>query len=307
MRRKDKPNYIYLQLAAVAIGLFVLGRLAYMKVQAQAVNRLAAGDRAKAETVRLEINPQANLNFLSRQEILEKRRSYLYRHPELLMYQYVPTGAIFDSMEEQKPWWGLKGQLFFGPGNRSIEGDAEESRFLYNPFLLAQANLFLKKVSWDESFYASREDLAASAMPLDCPPQSANIYPRVKKEELAYNVSDFLRQCENASRVKTGLDALEFDLVVYNARDMGYNYLAVSNYESQNIEKTGSIVKIDQYIHCGDTCGYPGGCNNMSPYNDKLFDLGIKSLPAKAVVKLWQNYPRSANDAGDFEVTLLFN
>lgn len=293
-------------LSALAVSLLILGR-AVLKVQAQSVNRLAVGQAAKVSSpVYLSVNPPSALNFLSKQEVLDRRRQYLYQHPELLCYQYLPTAAVFDAIEDGKPWWGMRGQIFYGPGMRSIEGDGEESRFLNNPFLLVQANLIMEKFAFDENQFSSQEELSNTAMPLECPPASAVFYARERREEIGYDVSAFLRATENATRASQPVPSAKLDLVAYNARDLGYNWLCLSSTDSNNLMKVGSLVAIDQYIHSGPSCGYPGGCNNMSPYNDKLFDIGLKALPARGVVKLWHNMPRSPSDPADFTVQLFF-
>lgn len=306
---KAKKNLgLTVQLTLITIVIIALGAQAMRAARAQSVNRLAIGTDAKVRgPLVLYINPPSALNFLSRQDILSRRRDFVMQHPELLVYQYAPTGQIFDAMEDGKPWWGMKGQIFYGAGQRSIEGDAEESRFLNNPFLLVQANLILEKIPYNSNAFASQEELDRTDIPLECGPGSAVIYPAERREEINYNLSEFLEKSSRATRAKVSLPDAKLDLVAYNARDLGFNYLAVSKAYSVNINKVGNIVDIDQYIHTGGTCGYPGGCNNMSPYNDKLFDLGVTKLPARACVHLWKNRPRSESDNPDFQILINLN
>ncbi|MBU1853273.1 MAG: hypothetical protein KJ957_04450 [Candidatus Omnitrophica bacterium] len=51
-------------------------------------------------------------------------------------------------------------------------------------------------------------------------------------------------------------------------------------------------------IHCGGSCGYPGGCNNVSP--EALdFRVKVNELPANIHVKLWRNEPENVNQKPD--------
>lgn len=271
-------------------------------------NRLALGRDAKVKDyMSLAINPATDLNFKSKQEVLAWRTQYAMQHPELLLYQYTPAHAVFEAIEDGKPWWGMKGQMFFGPGQRSIEGASEETRFLNNPFLLVQANMVMDEFTYSTSQFKNKEDLANTDMPLECSPQSAYIYPSGRTEQITYNVTEFLSRTSEATHARNKLSSAKFDLVAYNAKDMGFNWISVSRQYSVNVDKATTPIAIDQYIHCGGTCGYPGGCNNMSPYNEHLFGLSLKDLPARVVVYLWNKRPASEAESADFLVILNFN
>lgn len=269
-------------------------------------NRLALGQEAKVKDyLALTINPPTDINFKSKQEVLAWRGQYVMQHPELLLYQYSPAKAVFEAIEDGKPWWGMKGQMFFGPGMRAIEGASEETRFLNNPYLLVQANMVMDEFPYSLSYFRNKEELANTAMPLECPPQSAYIYPLQRVEQINYDVSAFINNTSEATHAGAKLNNAKFDLVAYNAKDMGFNWLSVSKH-STNVDKTTGPINIDQYIHCGGTCGYPGGCNNMSPYNEHLFGLTLKSLPARVAVYLWNKRPANEDNA-DFLVILNFH
>lgn len=298
MKRKD----IIYALAPLQALLLALSACAQ-----QSQNRLAVGADAKvAGPMYLNYNAPSALNFLSKEAVFNQRINAAAQHTELLYYRYSPSANVFDQIEDGKSWWGMRGQLFWGSGERSIEGDAEESRFINNPFMLVQANMVFERLSFAQSLFKSKEDLASTNLPLDCAPQSAVFNARDRRLEINYDVTRFVEQTMQITKAKQDLSRLQFDLVAYNARDMGYNWIGLSRAYSVNIDKYFAPIAIDQFIHCGGSSGYPGGSNNMSPFNDKLFNLSLKALPARACIHLWRNPPRGEENP-DFQVLLNFN
>lgn len=291
---------------SLILALILLTIKASVKAVPESTNRLALGKEARvAGPIRIEYNRPGPLNFLTRQSVLSQREAWMAKHPELLANRYTPAASVFDGIEDGKGWWGMAGQLFYGSGERSIEGDAEESRFLFNPFLLVQANIVFEKVSFNQGQFGSIADLAETNIPLDCQPQSIIYDANLRREEINYDITDFLARTKAATHSQQNLRNLEFDIVAYNARDMGFNWISISKTYSTGISKTFAPIAIDQFIHTGNSCGYPGGCNNMSPYNEKLFALTLSTLPARAVVHLWKN-PPSGETNPDFQVLLNF-
>jgi hypothetical protein len=98
-----------------------------------------------------------------------------------------------------------------------------------------------------------------------------------------------------------------FALVGYNARDFGYHWLWVDPELSSNIQcvmEPKSATEIRQFIHCGGSCGYPGGCNNMSPGIAELDRMRYTALPAMAYIQLWKNKPSNVQDPPDLTFIL---
>jgi len=84
-----------------------------------------------------------------------------------------------------------------------------------------------------------------------------------------------------------------------NARDMNLNYLAVPPETSSNVSKPGpgpEAVRILHFIHRGGSCGYPGGCNNGSPYQPEFDNFRVEALPAQFEVLLWHDRPKGISD-----------
>jgi hypothetical protein len=174
---------------------------------------------------------------------------------------------------------------YFGPGENSIEGPSEESRFLMNPFLLVGV---------------AEEN--AHIVEMKLPPME--VYPKLRRVEWAadlksgrafYDLKSYRRKMKQYRYPDADGDRIQ--LVAYNARDLGYGYLLVSARDSKNLmldNSTGAPFKIPQFIHNGGSCGYPGGCNNMSPTAVELL-IRYTDLPATLVCWLWKGHPIVAN------------
>ncbi|CAN5414684.1 hypothetical protein BH11CYA1_BH11CYA1_44400 [soil metagenome] len=305
---KSQKAWGYAILVLLTATLLTLATIRAAKTQQISSNRLSLGAQAKVQSgVSLTVNNPSEYDFHSRSEIENLRRNFAYQHPELLLYQYTPMPAIFSQIEDGKPWWGLEGQLFFDSGEKSIDGLSEESRFINNPFMLACANMVLDGYQYELSKFPSKDDFALSGLPLYCAASQIAIYPKESREEITYNVTNFMLTSAKIVDLPKQLGSAPFDVVAYNARDFGYNYLAVSTRYSRNINRTSDRpIEITQYIHCGGTCGYNGGCNNMSPYIEGLHGLSLKGLPAQACVYLWRTRPTSVDQTPDFLVQLNF-
>jgi hypothetical protein len=259
------------------------------------------------QTISLEINYPVELDNKTKQEIYDLRKSYvsqygavllkkqyspyeLLANPNLLksQYRYTPSDAVFGQIADNKPWWGTLGLTYYGIGQKSIEGPSEESRFLINPFLL---------VGLDDGQAYIVGDNAAEAR---------GIYPRPTGlawntdrsfAQVTYDVSTFWSQLKQYNYPDP--ERHKFTLIAYNARDFGFNYLYVVPDSSSNIAGAARApVSIRQLIHCGGSCGYPGGCNNMSPAQQEL-EIKVSGLPARVYLKLWKQEPSAVTQVAD--------
>jgi hypothetical protein len=256
---------------------------------AVAVNRLALGEAANAEALELAINPPAELDFLTREAVLQLRRNAVRQYPMLLAATYNPRPAVFGQIEDLAPWWGIEGQFFHGSGIRSIDGPAEESRFILNRYLrLAE--------EFDDWWSKDLSESRLPGFPLICPPQQMIWKPREAYAEVSYDAACI-----------RGRQKPEFSLISYNARDFGFDYIYVSYADSQNVSKatipTDAYANL-QFIHRGGSCGYLGGRNNMSPVTPDIDDIRLEGLPAKVMVWLWKGKPKSVVQASDMRYAI---
>jgi len=256
-------------------------------------NQLALGDTALGSVVDIGLRPPVEFDFKTRADVLRLREEAVRQHVELISGAYSPAETIFGQIEDNRPWWGLTGYFYYGSGDQSIEGPSEESRFLLNPFLLVGADFYHDWKGLSES------EILRPGFALDCAPTQLRWYPRERRGEATYDA-----QC--VARTNSRL----FDLIAYNARDLNLNYLYVSYADSRNISKPdppASAYAIPHYLHRGSSCGYSGGCNNMSPPTPEIDALQIDGFPAQVVIWLWQRKPNAISQAPDMVFVIQFS
>ncbi len=277
-------------------------------------NKLAIGGKATSPPVEISINPAIELDFKSKGEVLDLRREVVTHYPELISGKYRPSDAVFGQIVDGLPWWGMAGQFYHGRGEKSIEGAAEESRFIMNPFLLVAADFYGASLASDgtygwDSAKITEPALAHPNFPFTCGPYSLRWWPGEARAEAVYNVSLCMVEVSYWTIQPFTLIQSHFDLVAYNARDMNLNYIYVSYNDSSNIfkpEPPGSPTAIRHFIHQGGSCGYPGGCNNMSPPTPETDGLRLIRLPARVVIWLWEFKPRSLEHPADMTFVIRF-
>ena len=69
---------------------------------------------------------------------------------------------------------------------------------------------------------------------------------------------------------------------------------------------SGNVLRIKQYIHRGNSCRQPQGCNNMSPFQSELL-LSVKGLPANVYIKLWKTKPKHTSSEADMNFIIVLN
>jgi hypothetical protein len=251
--------------------------------------------------IEIPLRPMAEFDFKSREEILKSRLdavSALRSSPglsDMIPLTYAPLPSVFDQIESGAPWWGLHGIFFFGPGQRSISGPSEESRFLLNPLLLVGVveNQALITNESPEQFMSYYPRLL-----------SLSVTPAAHTVEARYSVRGYLDYLRHIGHNIEGRAILS--LAAYNARDFGFNFLAIDTTRSRNVRTLFSSTMVApnlHFIHRGGSCGYPGGCNNMSPYQDEI-EFSVPTLPAEVVVKLWRVRPATPEERADANVLL---
>jgi hypothetical protein len=299
-----KSKYLHQLMVLLCAGTIIAATAGCTKVRA---NELSLGPSSKQSgLVNIPLRKPAAFNFKTREEILNMRKQAIDANSNLLLYRYQPSPEIFNPIEDKKPWWGLAGQAVFGKGDKAITGLSEESRFVLNPYLLVAANSATIGI-WDPKKLTA-QDLNSDSFPYFWQPDQLILDPRNKRGSVSYPIRRYLQQINTSGKLLVNTMPSEFSLVAYNARDMGYHYILLDAAQSQNVANTVRVdrpVYIGQFIHCGGSCGYPGGCNNMSPFTREIDRCRLLRLPARAVVKLWKDRPFD-NQEPDFVWTIDF-
>lgn len=262
-------------------------------------------------TIPIAINPMVEFDFKKKKEILDLRAKMVAQHADLLTGPYVPSGQVFGQIVDGKPWWGIDGLFVYATGEKSPEGFSEESRFVMNPFLLIG---LVEERLWVIKKPISRREAL--------PPEPTRLQWRLGSEpavEIDYNVRRYFdglkRDAELHFEGGQREGYLKFSavrqlgLITYNAQDFGFQYLHFV--PSQTFGVATKIpgrepVKLRHYIHLGGSCGYPRGCNNMSPATPEL-SIELVELPAAMQLKLWKKKPQNVNEQGDITVFLRMN
>lgn len=236
----------------------------------------------------IKLNDMIDMNYMKRSEILDLRKKYVTEYPELVKGRYNPSEEVFGQIRDGKPWWGMLGISYYGPGQNSIAGPSKDSLYILNPFLLVGISEYGAHIVED-----------ASLEPITICPRIVSLeWEGHTKATATYKVGDFFALQDRYHYEDAGQN--RFALIAYNARDFGFRYLYIDRNESRNVAPNdkNEPVQINQFIHCGGSCGYPGGCNNMSPDQPDL-RAQIPSLPAALYIKLWKKKPVNTGAKAD--------
>lgn len=262
------------------------------KVENTHVNELFINTKDNS-TYNVPINEPIELDFLTKQHVFDIRKKYAAADQPIIPANYTPSDTVFGQIQDNKPWWGL---ITKNPGEHSIDGLSEESRYINNPLLLVGVG--------DSSFLHVPEVAKPGNYPK---PTSLSFCPSKKTITVVYNLLNYCREQGLLNNDDTFWEDGEIgDLVLecINARDFGYNFAYA--YSSQNISfkdpnnnLSTNVQQLQDFLHTGGSCGYAGGCNNASPYQGFLYLIAPKILPASIGIKLWKQQPQDINSPPD--------
>jgi hypothetical protein len=271
-------------------------------------NELSIGKTAKAAApVTIQMNQPIELDFKSRDDVLGMREKEIKKYPQLLGDEYQP-GECFDLIEDDRPWWGLYGLHVYRQGNHSIDGPSKESEYLLNPYRLVSAEPVNIGIFRPNSL--TEKQLSTKDFPFEWKSGPVKFDAKNSMAQVTYDVTGYHRQLAKwIPSLKGDTVIQDFSLIAYNARDLSLPYMYLDPVKSINVSpwKMRDSVEIRQMIHCGGSCGYPGGCNNMSPHSVEMDNNHLQKLPARAYLKLWKERPRDVQKAPpDFVMVLDF-
>ncbi len=256
-------------------------------------NRLRLGDKAEStKLLELPLHSLEEFDRLTREQVYQKRMQVVAQTPKLAEDGYRPNELLFGQIVDGQPWWGIEGLYFHGPGMQAIDGLSEETRFFLNPFLLVSlqesAAFITKKNPVDFKDYYPK-------------PLLLEFDAKNKRERVRYDVNGFYAFLKAVQM--NDPEYRKLTLCTYNARDFGYNYLYLDKTQSRGVywfADQAQPAQTQNFIHgSGSSCGYPGGCNNASPFQ-RTMQISLATLPAQAVFKLWFNLPKDPKDEADF-------
>jgi hypothetical protein len=267
-------------------------------------NELAIGKQSRLSgQVEIPLTPLADFNFKPKAEILSMRKTEVMKHADLLKGKYVPNDAVFGQITDRRPWWGTIGQAYYGAGAKSITGQAIQSQYILNPFLLA--GLFSTPSLPKDK--VSEADLTRKSYPTSYQASGLRWWPAQSKAEVTYAISSYKSQmCSLFGYTSYDITG-DYALELINARDLGLNYVYIPPSWLYNMTAGAPMkgpIAIPHYIHCGGSCGYPGGCNNKSPACSALDSFQITRLPARLTLMFWKKAPTTGREPADMTFTI---
>jgi hypothetical protein len=266
--------------------------------EALAANELAIGPRAKVSSIDITIERLIDLNFKTRAQLSTLRYRAVMKYPQLLAKQYAPDAATFGQIEDRKPWFGTLGLAYYGIGKDSIKGPSVQSMHFINPYLLVGDGT-VGSLPKDK---VTEKDLGCRTYPTMLQASNLKWYPQARRAEVTYEKTAYEKEMCAAFNYSNYTLSGQTQFALTNARDMGFNYVFIPPSWASNIH-VGSPMKsampIPHFIHCGTSCGYPGGCNNLSPETAWLDNFTIEKLPAKIGFSFWINPPKTGREPPD--------
>ncbi len=271
-------------------------------------NELALNNASKVSgSTLVPIQKLSRLNGITMEQLYSLRSNAVYRNRSFLSDTYEPSDAIFGMCESKKPWWGVWGMHIFREGSHAIDGPSKESDYIQNPFRLvaAEANNI---GMWNRNA-VSDADMRNPSFPFLWESGPVTFNAKLSSAEVTYDISKYNASVlAMQSRLRHHGPITGFSLIAYNARDFGFRYMYLDPQKSPGVRRWRNVraVQINQFLHCGGSCGYPGGCNNMSPHVEEFDNNELLKLPARAFIKLWKDEPESVGDAPDFNYIIYF-
>ncbi len=235
------------------------------------------------------VRPLVALSGASKQQVFELRKQAVASSP-FARADYEPSAEVFGQIVDGKPW--MAATSCSNPKTRKhyTQGPSEETRFINNPTALVMLEMpfvFPSNASW-------------------CTQEEANLIPQKithddERGEITVTYLDLPFQ--------TRKDKIFYAFNGLNARDLGYPYMYVdsarSTYNLEFLNKDNAsteVVKLQNYLHVGPSCGAKGGCNNGSPRQPMLEfheDMSPEAHGGEIYIKLWKEKPEHVNAPAD--------
>lgn len=279
---------------AIAIGLVWFG--GEMPVPENR-NSLVLGEAAEEGTFGVALAKPLELTGYSTEVILAMRADMLADQPVRLAAPYHPWEGVFAGLRDGRGWMSVDALFMTGPGPHALQGPSAESRSLLNPLLLIGAEFWGLSI-WDQgnlTWDGERLQEAEREVPRYPALTNLEYTPRARVARATWGVSAFLEQVQPFLAAPLGGEKTDFGIVAYNARDLGFSWIAFKPEESEQIvnpRQPAAPIPITDYLSDrGELCGAGQGCNHAHLTLGQFDSFRAAALPAKAVFWLWRNEP----------------
>lgn len=309
----NTENQLKLAIVALVFLASVFIQKAYNSNEAQQfaaktnpIQSTKISNKSDNDPIEIHLNPISELNGVSAAEI-EKKRAALLKDSPLKIKNYKMNRNV-NQIVDGIPWIALPQLTCFGVTPDIAKGPSRESVNLNNPLLLI--SLSVNTFGSKDSSYCSSADYLL--------PESLTYYPKENLLSAVFPVKPFVDgfkivPTRSDYGRKVDLSYFGWDLFLINetnARDLGYNYgYADKNngvfFKSKNNNLLTDVYKFTSFVHKGNACGLPSGCNNISPYSDSK-SAGLEFFPSYIRIKLWKNKPLSKYAKADLNYEMIF-
>ena len=261
-------------------------------------------DNTIDEVIEIKVNPMECFSGKTRQEIYDIRKKYV-AESIFKSDNYEPSDKVFGGIQDGKPWRSIFTEFCCYSYSKQTEtkGYSEESRFIDNPALLVAV-----KSGW--YYYIDKFEKGDT--------EHSKCF-----SSMSYFMPDKITYCKNKRLITVYYDYIHnfrmppvsLYLTTINAQDFGYNYgKMVKNGDLIFFQPKDNIstrvYEFQDFIHTGNSCGVPGGCNNASPYI-RGYDFyptisDTARRPVNIDIKLWKQKPKSDEDEADMNYRIVF-
>lgn len=255
-----------------------------------------AKNKANNDVIDIKVNGMRNFSGKTKADIYRIRKHYVSKSI-FKSKDYEPSEEVFGKIEDRLPW----GSIFTsacdaGLKQAETKGWSEESRFIDNPAML----IGLNNMPIRENHQARCDGTLAWLIPY-----RITYSPKEKLITAYYNNLQIL--------------SASYNIETINAQDFGYKYSKMypknkTYFLDKNDNISKNIYEFRDFIHREQSCGVPGGCNNMSPYikgyvfTPILGILGTQSFLKHSIdFKLWKQKPKNSDVTPDMTYRIVFD
>lgn len=273
---------------------------AYTKVSTSHTKRITENKKTQTETVENIITTNINeleLSYKTKDKILNLRKQYV-NNSIFADKNYEPSEAIFGQIIDGKPW--VSDYMCEINHKIKVDGFAKQGIVVANPQILVSImypfTFPINSVTEDDRAFCNA--FTERFKPISVQYDKSKNELQIRYPYLAATISNSYYQLNGI-----------------NARDLGYKYVYLDkNRTTANIDfvqpnnLSNEIVEFQDYFHLGSSCRIEGGCNNISPIQNKLqfYVKNEMTSPAQIYLKLWKNKPFSQNAFADINVVFIF-
>lgn len=253
--------------------------------------------KTNSDVIEIKVNGMRNFSGKTKADIYKIRKHYVSKSI-FKSKDYEPNEEVFGKIEDRLPWRSIFTEVCC-VGLKPVEtrGWSEESRYIDNPAML----IGLDTMAIRDEHQARCDGTLAWVIPY-----RMTYSPKEKLITAYYSNLQML--------------SASYDIETINAQDFGYKYGKMypknkTYFLDKNDNISKNIYEFRDFIHRGQSCGVPGGCNNMSPYVKGYVFAPLLGVPGTYCsffnhtidFKLWKQKPKNSDVTPDMTYRIVFD